>query len=178
MEVNNVYLDEEIINIFFDLLDFKSKINFTKINKTSFSTYKDKVRNEIFNYINNDYLLFYECLKRFRYTEDEKLKLMKDSLNVNTVLNVSGRFCDLRFIFELCYYSKKSFYVNICTNGLLNDRKILELMIKEIFNSMSFNRYETILNIEKRMILYSLKRSFKPIFWKTNDARWTYLIKE
>ena len=34
MELNNVYLNEEIINIFFDLLDFKSKINFTKINKT------------------------------------------------------------------------------------------------------------------------------------------------
>ena len=178
MELNNVYLDEGIINILFDLLNFNDKINFTKINKASFFTYKDMVRNEIFQYINRDYLLFYDCLKRFRYTEDEKLKLMKDSLNVNTVLNVSGRFYDLRFIFELCYYSKNPFYVNICTNDLLNEREILERMIKEIFNSISFNRYETILNIEKRMILYSLKRSFKPIFWKTNDIQWKYLIKD
>ena len=52
----------------------------------------------------------------------------------------------------------------------------LSLMIKEICNSISFNRYETILNVEKKMILYSLKRNFKPILWKTNDPKWIYLV--
>ena len=176
MELNNVYLDEEIINIFFDLLEFNDKINFTKINKASFFTYKDKVRCGIFQYINHDYLLFHECLKRFKYTKKEQIILMDKSLDVNSVMNVSGRFCDLRFIFELCYYSRNYFYKNIYKNGKLKGKDILSLMIKEICNSISFNRFETILNVEGKMILYSLKRSFKPILWKTNEPRWIYLV--
>ena len=176
MELNNVYLDEEIINIFFDLLDFKSKINFTKINKVLFVLYKDKVRCGIFQYINHDYLLFHECLKRFKYTKKEQIILMDKSLDVNSVMNVSGQFCDLRFIFELCYYSRNYFYKNTYKKGKLKGKDILSLMIKEICNSISFNRFETILNIEGKMILYSLKRSFKPILWKTNDPEWIYLV--
>tara|TARA_B100000519_G_C14093016_1_gene367282 strand:+ start:214 stop:750 length:537 start_codon:yes stop_codon:yes gene_type:complete len=176
MELNNVYLDEEIINIFFNLLDFKSKINFTKINKVLFVLYKDKVRCGIFQYINHDYLLFHECLKRFKYTKKEQIILMDKSLDVNSVMNVSGQFCDLRFIFELCYYSRNYFYKNTYKKGKLKGKDILSLMIKEICNSISFNRFETILNIEGKMILYSLKRSFKPILWKTNESRWIYLV--
>ena len=176
MDINNIYIDEEIINLFFHLLDFNDKVNITKTNKALFVLYKDKVRNEIFQYINYDYLLFHECLKRFKYTEEEKIKLMEGSLNVNSVLNVSGRFCDLRFIFELCYYSRNYFYKNIYNNDRLKGKDILLLMIKEIYNSISFNRFETILNIEGKMILYSLKRSFKPILWKTNESQWIYLI--
>ena len=116
MNINNIYIDEEIINIFFYLLNFDDKVNFTKTNKELFVLYKDKVRNEIFQYINHDYLLFHECLKRFKYTNEEKIKLIEKSLDVNSVLNVSGRFCDLRFIFELCYYSRNYFYKNIYNN--------------------------------------------------------------
>ena len=51
-------------------------------------------------------------------------------------------------------------------------------MIKDIYNSISFDRYETVLNIEKKMILISLKRYFKPILWKTNEEQWIYLIRD
>tara|TARA_Y100001935_G_C17309198_1_gene514570 strand:+ start:2078 stop:2614 length:537 start_codon:yes stop_codon:yes gene_type:complete len=176
MNINNIYIDGEIINIFFYLLNFDDKVNFTKTNKELFVLYKDKVRNEIFRYINHDYLLFHECLKRFKYTEEEKIKLIERSLDINSVLNVSGRFCDLRFIFELCYYSRNYFYKNIYKKDRLKGKDILSLMIQEICNSISFNRFETLLNIEGKMILYSLKRSFKPILWKTNEPQWIYLV--
>ena len=32
MDINNIYIDEEIINLFFHLLDFNDKVNFTKTN--------------------------------------------------------------------------------------------------------------------------------------------------
>ncbi len=176
MDVNDIYIDEGIINIFFNLLNFYDKMNFTKTNKSLFVLYKNRVRCGIFQYINHDYLLFHECLKRFKYTKEEQIMLMDKSLDVNAVLNVSGRFCDLRFIFELCYYSRNYFYKNIYKKGKMKGKDILSLMVKEICNSISFNRYETILNVEKKMILYSLKRSFKPILWKTNEPQWIYLI--
>ncbi len=176
MDVNSIYIHEDIINKIFGLLNFNDKINFTKTNKISFFLCKGKVRNEIFQYINHDYLLFHECLKRFKYTKEEEIMLMKKSLDVNTVFNVSGEFYDLRFIFELCYYSRNYFYKNIYKKCKMKNIDTLSLMIKEICNSISFNRYETILNVEKKMILYSLKRNFKPILWKTNDPKWIYLV--
>lgn len=36
MDVNDIYLDEGIFNIFFNLLNFYDKINFTKTNKSLF----------------------------------------------------------------------------------------------------------------------------------------------
>ncbi len=171
MDIHNIYIDEEIINLFFHLLDFNDKVNFTKTNKTLFVLYKDQVRNEIFRFLNDDYLLFHECLKRFTYTKEEQRKLIDKSLDVNSVLNVSGKFCDLRFLFEVCYYLRKDFYEIIYEEGRFEGKEILLLMIKEIYNSLSFNRFETILNVEKKMILYSLKRGFKP-----TDLQWIYLV--
>ena len=53
---------------------------------------------------------------------------------------------------------------------------MLQLMIKVISKCISFNRFESIQNIEKEMILFSLKRNFNPILWKTREEKWTYLI--
>ena len=179
MNVNRIYIDEEIINILFDLLDFNDKINFTKTNKESFFLYREKVRCEIFQYINYDYLLFHECLKRFKYTKKEQIKLMEESFNVVRLHSTGGCFCDLRFIFELCYYSNNHFFKNIYKKQLQDIQgEILSLMIKEIISCISFNRFETILNIEKKMILLTLKRDFKPVLWKTNDVTWRYLISD
>ena len=49
-------------------------------------------------------------------------------------------------------------------------------MIKEIYKSISFNRYESIRNIEKEMILFSLMRNFKPTNWNTREDNWTHII--
>ena len=179
MNTNNIYIGEEIIDIFYGLLSFNDRINFTKTNKEIFFLYKDKVRCEIFQYINHDYLLFHECLKRFNYTNAEQIRLMEESMNVMRLHSSRGYFCDLRFIFELCYYSKHYFFKNIYKKQLQDHQgEILSLMIKEIISCISFNRFESLLNIEKKMILYSLKRDFKPILWKTNDVTWRYLIND
>ena len=63
-------------------------------------------------------------------------------------------------------------------NTIYEKEYILQIMIKVICKCISFNRFETIQNIEKEMILFSLKRNFNPILWKTWEDKWTYLVLE
>lgn len=190
MIVHDIYIDNEISDIFFNQLSFYDKINFTKTCKSLFRRYKDNLRMEAFNFINNDYYLFYECLKRFKYTREEQKKLMIISMDVPPIESTSGVFMDLRFIFEICYNLKNYFYKNLYKkdfgenikiqygNTIYEKEYILQLMIKVICKCISFNRFETIQNIEKEMILFSLKRNFNPILWKTREDKWTYLLLE
>lgn len=189
MNVGDLYIGGEITDKFFYLLSFYDRLNLTKCCRGSFKRYKDIMRHEAFNYINNDYFLFHECLKRFKYTKDEQMKLMDLSMNVSPIESTSGSFMDLRFIFEICYYLKMYLYKNVYKysydkhiikmqygNTIYEKEYILQLMIKVISKCISFNRFESIRNIEQEMILFSLKRSFKPILWKTREEKWTYLI--
>jgi hypothetical protein len=189
MNVGDSYISGEITDKFFYLLSFHDMVNITKCCKESFQRYKDIVRGLAFQYINSDYVLFYECLRRFRYTNEEQKRLMKLSMNVLSIQTTSGSFMDLRFIFEICYYCKKFLYKGIYKNSydsqvikmqygniIYEKDYILQLMIKEICKCISFNRFETLINIEREMILFSLKRNFNPILWKTREGKWTYLI--
>ena len=189
MNVGDLYIDREITDKFFYLLSFYDMINLTKCCKGSFYRYKDIVRRLAFQYINSDYVLFYECLRRFKYTKEEQMRLMKCSMNVLPVKSTSGSFMDLRFIFEICYYCKEYLYKSVYKNSydshtikmqygniIYEKEYILQLMIKEISKCISFNRFESIRNIDREMILFSLKRNFNPILWKTREEKWTYLI--
>jgi len=189
MNVGDLYIGGEITDKFFHLLSFYDMINLTKCCKESFQRYKDIIRHLAFQYINSDYLLFYECLKRFKYTNEEQKRLMKSSMNVLPIETTSGSFMDLRFIFEICYYCKIYLYKGIYKNSydsqiikmqygntIYEKEYILQLMIKEICKCISFNRFESTRNIEREMILFSLKRNFNPILWKTREEKWTYLI--
>lgn len=191
MNVNDLYIDREITDKFFYKLSFFDMINLTKCCKSLFRTYKDIVRHMVFKYINSDYYLFYECLKKFSYTNEEQKRLMKISMNVLPIESTSGTFMDLRFIFEICYNCKGYLYKNIYKNSydtsvikmqygntIYEKEYVLQLMIKEINKCISFNRFESIQNIEKEMILFSLKRNFNPILWKTREEKWTYLIHD
>lgn len=190
MFVRGIYIDEEISDIFYNQISFYDKINLTKTCKSLFSRYKDIVRMEVFTFINRDYYLFYECLKRFKYTREEQKKLMVKSMDVPPIESTSGIFMDLRFIFEICYNLKNYLYKNIYKknfdenikmqygNTIYEKEYILQIMIKVICKCISFNRFETIQNIEKEMILFSLKRNFNPILWKTWEDKWTYLLLE
>ncbi len=190
MIIYSIYIIVEITDNFFYQLSFYDKINFTKTCKSIFTRYKDNVRMEAFNFINNDYYMFYECLKKFKYTRDEQINLMNISMNVPPIESTSGVFMDLRFIFEICYNLKNFLYKNIYKkdfneiikiqygNTIYEKEYILQLMIKNICKCISFNRFETIQNIEREMILFSLKRNFNPILWKTREDKWTYLVIE
>ena len=189
MNVGDLYIDGEITDKFFYLLSFYDMINLTKSCKCLFNRYKDIVRHKAFDYINCDYVLFYECLRRFNYTNLEQKRLMEISMKVLPIETTSGTFMDLRFIFEICYYCKSYLYKSICKksydplliklqygNIIYEKEYILQIMIKQICKCKSFNRFETIQKIEKEMILFSLKRNFNPILWKSREEKWTYLI--
>jgi len=188
MNICDLYISNEITDKFFYLLSFYDMINLTKCCKSSYKMYKDIVRRLAFKYINSDYILFHECLRRFKYTTNEQMKLMCISMNVLPIETTLGTFMDLRFIFEICYYCKMHLYKNIYhkydkqknkrqnKDTIYERENILQIMIKEICKCISFNRFESIQNIEKEMILFSLKRNFKPIIWKTREEEWRYLI--
>lgn len=189
MNVCDLYIDGEISDKIFYILSFYDRLNLTKCCSGCFKRYKDIMRQEAFNYINSDYALFHECLKRFKYTKDEQMKLMDLSMNVLPIETISGSFMDLRFIFEICYYLKLYLYKNVYKNTYDKDiikmqsgntiyekEYILQHMIKLISKCISFNRFESIQNIEKEMVLFSLKINFKPILWKTREEEWIYLI--
>ena len=189
MNIGELYIDYEITDKFFYLLSFYDKLNLTKCCKASFKRYKDIMRHEAFAYINDNYVLFHECLRRFKYTKDEQIKLMDLSMNVLPIQSTSGTFIDLRFIFEICYYCKRHLYKGVNKknyesyvvkmeygNTIYEKEYVLQLMIKEICKCISFDRFESIRNIEREMILFSLQRKFKPFLWKTREEQWTYLI--
>ena len=104
MNVGDLYIDCEITDKFFYLLSFYDKLNLTKCCKASFKRYKDIIRHEAFAYINDNYVLFHECLRRFKYTKNEQIKLMDLSMNVLPIQTTSGIFMDIRFIFEICFH--------------------------------------------------------------------------
>ena len=150
MNINNIYIDGSITDNIYHNLPHNDKIMFIKVNKELFTRYKDDIRHNIFNYINNDYTLFYDCLKRFNYTKNEQKKLIDLSLKVNTVMTHTGTYGDLRFIFELCYK-----YEDIYKDAPLKERKLLSIMINEIYNSISFTRNEK--RIDSRAFAYEDK---------------------
>ena len=113
MNVCGIYINGEITDKFFYNISFFDKLNLTKCCKGSFKRYKDIVRHEAFRYINYDYKLFYECLRRFKYTKEEQKKLIEISMNVLPISTISGTFMDLRFIFEICYYLNGYLYKNM-----------------------------------------------------------------
>ena len=59
-------------------------------------------------------------------------------------------------------------------NTIYEKEYILQLMIKVISKCISFNRFESIQNINGKYLIL-LKRNFKPVLWKTREEKWTYL---
>ena len=177
MNINNIYFPDEIIDFFFERLEMEEKIQFHQMNRYTYNRYRVGIKNEIFNLINKNYAFFYDCIQKFNYSTDEKNILRKKSIEgINVVLSTSGSFYDLRFIFELIYLDRNiyddytfNYPIDHFKNG---NNDVFRMMVNDIKKSISFNRYETIVNIEKNILLFSLRRTFKPILYKTHENKW------
>lgn len=161
MEINDIYIDSNVIDIIFKKLNYEDMIQFLQVNKYMVTTYQEYIKYRIFDYINKDYRMFKGCFNRYTYND----KVIKDlgiialkKLNTIWGSNLTGYY-DLRFTFELIM------------NGLnINDKDIIEannslsirFILKKMNTCKSFNRFETIRKVNSEPSLRSLHSTFHP----------------
>lgn len=169
MEINDIYITNDIIDLLLNQLNLKNKINFIKSNKFIYHNFiKLYEKYKIYLFINNDYLIFYNYLKNNDYSINDLNDFIKISIrNIPIVYknNICG-FYDLKYIFEL-------FYIN--QNNLLSDSEIKNINLhfyihfyEKIKNILNNDRNICIQNIEKTKYLISLHQNFYG-FYKSNE---------
>ena len=171
MEFTGVFLNEDIISNIFNSLDIRSMINFTHTSSYPYNNFHKNARYQIYKTINEDYQLFFELIRRYKYSIDELNQM--GVIGVKHINIIWGDYSmrgyyDLRYLLEIIYKGMDIKNEEIITN--VKDERIL-LMIKEIYNCKSFNRYETMLNINKKPLLTSLHVTFSP----RNDEKLYYI---
>lgn len=171
MEFNGVFLSDDIISNIYDSLDVRSMINFTHTSGYPYKTFKKNTRSQIYKTINTDYNLFFELIRRYKYSIDELNKMGVIGVKNTNIIwadhSIRGYY-DLRFLLEIIYKGMDIKNEEIINN--VKDERML-LMIKEIYNCKSFNKYETMLNINKKPLLTSLHVTFSP----KNDEKLYYI---
>lgn len=172
MEINDIYVDENILDIIFERLKLKEKISFCYTNSYIYNRYKKKIKDSIYKYINVDYNLFYDLFQRYNYNSEE-LGLLKEKsvYEVNPVAAGIHTYYDLRFIFEIVYKYNCAFN----NYEFPKNKSNLKICIQNIQKKISFNRFETINNINKDTSLFPLAHCFRPLAYKTREERWMYL---
>ena len=105
MEFNRVFIDNDIISKIYEYLDARSKVRFTHICSNTYNNYSMLARREILNVINKDYDIFFELIRRYKYTVDELNEI--GLIGVKTINIIWGSslkgYYDLRYLFEIIY---------------------------------------------------------------------------
>tara|TARA_Y100001958_G_scaffold151290_1_gene136064 strand:- start:4606 stop:5100 length:495 start_codon:yes stop_codon:yes gene_type:complete len=164
MNFNGIYLPDIIIFYIYDKIDDNDCLNFTHINKYTYKNLKIKNKYKIFKFINKDFKLFKQYINTYKYNKEEINNIgLISAINIIEVRTTLYNYYDLRFLFEALYRKSK-----IDTNLVLD--KTLIYIIECIKKCISFNRFETIFNINNDLSLYPLHYNFIP-----NDDGWIYI---
>lgn len=163
MEFNNIYLPNIIINEIYNQIDINNLIEFTHISSYTYNNFRNQTRLNILKLINKNYKLFKRYLNIYKYNQLELDNIgILCAINTNEINTTLYNYYDLRYIFESLFYKS-----NIDTKLILN--KPLCFMINSIKKCLSFNRFETIYNINNEICLYPLHYNFIP------DDDWEYI---
>lgn len=112
------------------------------------------VKSLVYQYINNDYNIFYTCICRYKYTDIELKRLCNLSLhNLDIDIIYGKRYYDLRYIFELLY-RRRDIY-----NSIQIDNNKMNTIVKNIKTIMGIDRYDTINNINNHPMLFQLRHT-------------------
>ena len=156
MDISSSFITVDVLDILFKRLSYEDKISFSQVNNFTYQTYHTTVKDIVYRSINDDYPLFKRCFQRFTYSEEEINKLGIDAVQgIRTIRMVKHSYYDLRFIFELIYHGLDSDPSDKTPN-----HKTIQIMMGKIKQCISFSRFETIHNINREMILYSLHNMF------------------
>lgn len=171
MDLNSIYIHEDIIFLIYKKLNINSKIIFSYINKFTYNNYKSINKKLIYNYIYTDYLLFKKILNYYNYSNLELELIAKKCLinipiisekktgsyQTNGLNNKLNYYYDLRYFFELIMN-------NLSIKNLFksNSNNKIKLMLNKIINNKYLSRHETLWNISSDPSLRTLNWNFKP----------------
>jgi hypothetical protein len=175
MEFLENYLHEEIIAKIFFKLSYKDKYSFLQLNRYTYSKYDDHIKKLVYGFLNTNYKYFKMSFRRYKYSQEEIVFMgIKATREATTVWGSEMYgYYDLRFLFELIYAGLDVKHKEIINAS--KDHINLILNIQRIKKCISFNRFETIHNINQEPMLYSLHKMFK--ITKKNDSDITYSVE-
>ena len=172
MDLNHIFFEDGIIDIIFEGLTYHDRLRFSHVNQYTYITYHKKVKFLIHEFMNRDYKLFKKWIKVYTYTKEElkyiflKVSCRIPDVKVTSPLSYGNRsitsyYYDLRYIFELIYAGLNHQGQGIKGKTIQSN---LFLIMDTIQRCISFDRYETIHNINQQIILYPLHRLFNPSY--------------
>ena len=169
MEFSDIYFSDDIVDKIFYQLSYEDKISFLQLNNYTYSRYNQHIKYLIYDFLNIEYKYFKKLIQRYKYSEEEILNMgINATKGANTVWGgpMYGYY-DLRFLFELIYAGLDIYNIKIITAS--KEQINLHINMKRIKSCISFNRFETIHNINKETMLYSLHKMFKITKRDEND---------
>jgi hypothetical protein len=149
MELNDIYLDENILYNIIQNLNLNDKMMFCKSNKKIYKIFYKDIKYDIYDSL-NDYKLYREFMRRFEY---DKYHLEYIGIlvleNMETIWINYNEYYDLRYIYEC-----------ILQNLNINDIKIkndnMKLLLSVLQNCKRFNRFETQIKVNMEPCLISI----------------------
>ena len=160
MDIQNIYITDDIIVKIFNNLSYNSKINFSQTNNYMYNNYYDNIKYNIFLFLHTDYRLYKCCINRFNY--DKSLIKILGILAISSpkVIEKSPlKYYDLRYIFELIM---KNLDINDRDIVNANESMSMRFILNKINSCKSFNRFETKNKINNESSLISLHTLFSP----------------
>ena len=157
MELNDIYLDENILYNIIQNLNLNDKMMFCKSNKKIYKIFYKDIKYDIYDSL-NDYKLYREFMRRFEY---DKYHLEYIGIlvleNMETIWINYNEYYDLRYIYELIMKDLDINDIDIVNvNTSINIRFILNTLKK----CKSINRYETKVKIQNEPCLRTLHYDF------------------
>ena len=172
MEIQNIYINDDIIDNIFDNLSYHSKINFSQTTNYTYNKYYENIKYNIFLYLHKNYRLYKCCINRFKYNKSQiKILGMIALSDPNTVKwSPTIKYYDLRYIFELIMKD-----LDIHDPDIVNANESINMrfILNQIKRCKSFNRFETKNKINNESSLISLHTLFSPyIYDNTHNLQW------
>tara|TARA_B100000902_G_scaffold399131_2_gene468574 strand:- start:475 stop:957 length:483 start_codon:yes stop_codon:yes gene_type:complete len=157
MELNNIYLDENILYNIIKNLNLNDKMMFCKSNKKIYNIFYKDIKYDIYDSL-NDYKLYREFMRRFEYNKYhlECIGILVLE-NMKTIWINYNEYYDLRFIYE-CILQNLDTNNKIIKNSIKNDN--IKLLLSVLDNCKSFNRFETQLKVNMEPCLLSIHSNY------------------
>jgi len=158
MELNDIYLDENILYDIIKNLNLNDKMIFCKCNKKLYELFYKDIKYGIYNTI-NDYKLYRQFMRRFKYDKSNILNIGILVLeNMGTIWDEKyNEYYDLRFIYECILQNLDINNIKI-KNSIKNNN--IRYLLSVLNNCKSFNRFETQVNIDRVPCLTSIHSNF------------------
>ena len=153
MELNDIYLVENILYNIIQNLNLNDKMMFCKLNKKIYDMFYKDIKYGIYDSL-NDYKLYREFMRRFKYDKYhlECLGILVLE-NMGTIWINYNQYYDLRFIYE-CILQNLDINNKNIKKSIKNDN--INLLLSVLNSCKSLNRFETQVKVNMEPCLVSI----------------------